>query len=1070
VKTTLLGEERCIDSPAICGLRDDLVAAWVTPAGELRVAVGDGLGVHRTPTGRVVPGDYEPRQVTTVATGAHAVVGVAALRGFPHVAWQAADGSVLLARSDDGVTWDSPQLVPVQSREGVQVAVGDDRLWISFVEAAGGNARLIGWDGSAFTRVFDLDLRALSPPAIAVVPDPLALPRLYVAVADQGGQVLLASAPAGGLGALVGAFRPVPDATAVGLSLAAPSDGGVALATFGRGESAVRSLRAPPGGSVQVDRVDSVSEPHEAGPRLGAVDGELFLGFAQHGSPGFGSFVRTCELGADPRLGTRCDPGACAPDPRIACVAGEEAVVWRPARIDNARKGDLVLLPADGSGLIGTLLGAVQPAQYHDHMGIMVEDYTVVRHCTASKDRMMEERYYTGVVLGEWVPSDGIREDHMTYGWPGAMTQTVEDAFFTGLRGAYNPEWSYERVYLGRDPQELPPEFLDVPPVERRARFGPVWDGLCFFDPERVATLAFASLPGDLQARLLLELGFDSIPERVPLELVRSRLDPVELEKLRRDQCFRYTIQNMPHNPAARAGGLFWPIVVRPPLDDERRLPWVRPLLHLVADHSLSLRAHYRFFAYTRSAISVDGSKEPPAAGDPYWASVARSYPFAGDAGGDGADWPAGTSPMVCSTFVWAAVKAVEHALGGRPIELEGAPEPTANHDPTQAHRAPASPDGLYAYTASERQDAGTALHERLKDTVESTIKQQKGGVGGLVAGLAATIADMADDVATQACNCFAVDRADDKDDGLWEQPGTGEAVGPDDVLQHWDAPAARAGGEGFHGLYGDAEPADLVEGGYEWAPVHAYRLADGMAHIRCRVRADDPETGHERIVPAVVRVGCTSAVTDADGFARALVPVGRTRIGASAWDAVDDVPLKYEGYHDLHDGRDELEIKLEPPPRWRRRAVLSGETRIHHNPTIGSLAEDTQPIAEARTLAWDPALASNAQGSPAWTYMTTWTTGGKSTDFDGTFVRYKVELELTEQLVLLYRCEFEFSVGGDLHDDQRRVREGHLDPETSAEEKYEVRYDDLESQNYGRVSLRIANTWAKAMRDGPVP
>jgi len=58
----------------------------------------------------------------------------------------------------------------------------------------------------------------------------------------------------------------------------------------------------------------------------------------------------------DPGINQPCDPDVYSPDPRLVCaVQREHSIRWQSATIDNARKGDLVLSPADGLVIEGAL-------------------------------------------------------------------------------------------------------------------------------------------------------------------------------------------------------------------------------------------------------------------------------------------------------------------------------------------------------------------------------------------------------------------------------------------------------------------------------------------------------------------------------------------------------------------------------------------------------------------------------------------------------------------------------------------------------------------------------------------
>jgi hypothetical protein len=125
--------------------------------------------------------------------------------------------------------------------------------------------------------------------------------------------------------------------------------------------------------------------------------------------------------------GAVCDPDNLPQNVpgNLACQAtAETQQVATPGRFMNARKGDLILSPG-GNGLVGQLLRQVVPPQKYDHSGMMTANHTWITHCTASQDRMLASAFFVGE-LG--APTAGIRPDVVKYGWPGVITQTVENA------------------------------------------------------------------------------------------------------------------------------------------------------------------------------------------------------------------------------------------------------------------------------------------------------------------------------------------------------------------------------------------------------------------------------------------------------------------------------------------------------------------------------------------------------------------------------------------------------------------------------------------------------------------
>ena len=132
-----------------------------------------------------------------------------------------------------------------------------------------------------------------------------------------------------------------------------------------------------------------------------------------------------------PVVGTECDPDN-IPDNLplgMVCQATTETrTVITPGRFMNARKGDVVLAPG-GNGLIGGLLTHVDHPQYYSHNGIMTANYDQITHCTGSEGRMQD--YPVGSIPFDGPePTDGFRPDVVKYGWPGTVTQTVENSVY----------------------------------------------------------------------------------------------------------------------------------------------------------------------------------------------------------------------------------------------------------------------------------------------------------------------------------------------------------------------------------------------------------------------------------------------------------------------------------------------------------------------------------------------------------------------------------------------------------------------------------------------------------------
>ena len=131
-----------------------------------------------------------------------------------------------------------------------------------------------------------------------------------------------------------------------------------------------------------------------------------------------------------PQQGVECDPDNLPdtiPDGFVCQATSEQQQVIMPGRFMNARKGDLILSPG-GVGLIGGLLRQVTPPQRYDHSGMMTRNHDQITHCTMSEERMLAYPVGTDPSNGNPAPTDGFRPDVVKYGWPGVITQTVENS------------------------------------------------------------------------------------------------------------------------------------------------------------------------------------------------------------------------------------------------------------------------------------------------------------------------------------------------------------------------------------------------------------------------------------------------------------------------------------------------------------------------------------------------------------------------------------------------------------------------------------------------------------------
>jgi hypothetical protein len=476
------------------------------------------------------------------------------------------------------------------------------------------------------------------------------------------------------------------------------------------------------------------------------------------------------EETADPPVaGEECTRGATAP-PGYACLPSANWIKKDTAQLLNAKKGDVIL--SRNLGLVGELLAQTDARQQFDHTGIMIEDYTELRHSIA-----VDKRFYNfpNGVFGR--PTDGFDEVVLKYAWPGTISQSVQSAFTTVNN--FNQ-----------------------------------WDP----DPD------------------MGELG-----ERKFYSVITFVMKPV---------------------PQASSAPLVYPQVVKPPpgyddyvMNDGRT---VRQALHAAADAAKEINGHYRFFAYTDGSIVQDPTKVAP--------SPLRS-------------WAAGkdTVPTTCSAFIWEAMKRANITT------LNQYTGPAACADPQQPFEQlrdcepvdPATPDGMFFYSAEKRKRGANHLYKAVYNTGASEM--------GDVAWIVALGTDVFDDVASQITNCFASDWCSEaaKDSHRWSEPGVGRTVSPSDIAL-WDTPAQG-------GVLGHVEP--LVYRGSRFEPQYVWQPVGAIGTGQVRVEVYDFEGNV--VQGAQVTAGPAAGVTDALG--RATFTLSTEPHAVRAFAFVDSVGV--EGY-----------------------------------------------------------------------------------------------------------------------------------------------------------------------------
>ncbi|MEQ1512188.1 MAG: hypothetical protein ABL934_05850 [Lysobacteraceae bacterium] len=354
------------------------------------------------------------------------------------------------------------------------------------------------------------------------------------------------------------------------------------------------------------------------------------------------------------------------------------------------------------------------------------------------------------------------------------------------------------------------------------------------------------------------------------------------------------------------------PRVVSPPKRIESNLPKIRDMLHAVAERAKQIDGHYRFYAYTDSAIAFDPAYQAPLRAG-WWASE--------------------TLPTMCSNFIWLAAKSTP----GFDIHLEG-PEPIVRasdleRDDVATPQGALAPraevdaktrDGLYFYTADERATAGNALYRMYYEKASD----MAGFLGKL-------FTDAPDDVASQICNTFAFDWSGEdangnhaKNSDKWkDEPASGRAVSPSDILL-WDEP--RLVGDKIHGLYGFSEPLVYRPARLEfrrisrWKKVSRSGTAEGLVTRR---GLPQPQ--------AQVVIGGKDILSNDQGRFSLTVPAGDYLAEAHVladgfiWDGA--TPVKVPA-----GGTVQTQIDLKEPPDWFREVEISGTMQFKDEENIG--------------------------------------------------------------------------------------------------------------------------------------
>ncbi len=158
---------------------------------------------------------------------------------------------------------------------------------------------------------------------------------------------------------------------------------------------------------------------------------------------------------------------------QLVCqLTGSTETITMPASFQNAQQGDVILSPAPAGGgdMIAAMFKALTPPQHHGHSGIMTRNFLEITHCTASPDRITAN--LNKILVG--IPTS-LKGDMLQYGWPGSITQSIDDAISSSLKDPGGASYGFSSFNPGTigDGFELIPPLVVKPLPDNEANFRP---------------------------------------------------------------------------------------------------------------------------------------------------------------------------------------------------------------------------------------------------------------------------------------------------------------------------------------------------------------------------------------------------------------------------------------------------------------------------------------------------------------------------------------------------------------------------------------------------------------------
>lgn len=382
-------------------------------------------------------------------------------------------------------------------------------------------------------------------------------------------------------------------------------------------------------------------------------------------------------------------------------------------------------------------------------------------------------------------------------------------------------------------------------------------------------------------------------------------------------------------------------VVIKP---DPKKIDWnIRKALHQVADeaHSIggrpntSLKGHYRLYCYTDPTIGLN-STAPEDAG-----------------------WAAGTSPSVCSSFIWELLWEAGLHLEADTKHATVADIEDKDED-MGASVSAGTEDGLYHYTAEERQAAANWLYNAIVKRARLSAGKSDLKEAGI------WFFDSDDEVANQVCNTFASDDAQHYgwDNESWKETGDATAVSPDNI-RWWDSLVNG-------GYYGYMEPLQY-DGPHKekhaisrWTTVETAEDENGeksekdkikKSKITGRVTAEGKD---EPVENAHVLIGSNKVYTDSDGeYEITSVPFPGS-YELRSWKTIDGWRYAAKKIVSVNEPTENFGIELQPPPKSDRLITIQldfhgVDDEIDWAPLFGGNPDQTLDRQNYTTFTLDP-------------------------------------------------------------------------------------------------------------------